>query len=371
LDPLISVVIPTYNRAHVLPASLDSALGQTYPRLEIVVVDDGSTDGTEAVVAPYRDRIVYVRQENRGLAEARNTGHAHASGEYVAWLDSDDVWNPEKLALQVAWLQRRPDHVLVASDFSAFDDAGFFEASHLASYYAGVPRRGGLSVLFPKRETLDLRQVAHLGGHAAGEVTVYSGEVYEQLVGGNFLHPPTVLLRREAVLRSGLLDKSYRRDVDYEYFLRVSRLGPVALVDRPLMRYRYSADQMSSDKHLEDIVRSRLIVLEGLKRRDPDLLRSRHFRRRLGASHLAVARTVAESRRSRAVVHWIQSLRWGHLDGNTARAFVKLALPTVIVQGLRHWPSLMTAFVRRFWIAALATQTDFLEVAGLLDATIG
>lgn len=106
---LVSVVIPTHNRARLLPEAIDSVLAQTYGNVEIIVVDDGSIDETPSALEPYRDRIVYLRQENRGRSAARNAGIAVSSGEYLAFLDSDDVFLPDKLTTQVGFLVEHPD----------------------------------------------------------------------------------------------------------------------------------------------------------------------------------------------------------------------------------------------------------------------
>src|SRR5689334_21473917 len=99
--PNVSVVIPTYNRAAFLPAAIDSALSQSYPPCEILVVDDGSTDHTADVVAAYRARVRLIAQSNQGTAAGRNAGVAASSGAYVAFLDSDDLWLPHKLERQM------------------------------------------------------------------------------------------------------------------------------------------------------------------------------------------------------------------------------------------------------------------------------
>ena len=110
--PTVSVIIPTYNRAHLLPRALESVLAQTFEDLEVLVVDDGSTDGTEAVVTGYDDRVRYLRQpQNAGVSAARNRGLREARGEFVAFLDSDDEWFPEKLARQVERFRELPDRV--------------------------------------------------------------------------------------------------------------------------------------------------------------------------------------------------------------------------------------------------------------------
>jgi glycosyltransferase involved in cell wall biosynthesis len=121
LNTRISVVIPTYNSAAYLPAAIDSAFNQTLPPFEIVVIDDGSIDNTVEVLKPYEVRIRYIFQENKGPAAARNRGIAEANGDLIAFLDSDDVWLPEKLELQVPVLTENPKIGLVHSDFFLLD----------------------------------------------------------------------------------------------------------------------------------------------------------------------------------------------------------------------------------------------------------
>lgn len=119
-DVRISVVIPTYNRAHLLRGCLESALGQTRPADEVVLVDDGSTDDTDAVAAEYGDRIVYIRQENAGPGAARNNGAAHASGDFIAFLDSDDSWAPWTLEYVAAAIsEHNPRLLLLTPDILA------------------------------------------------------------------------------------------------------------------------------------------------------------------------------------------------------------------------------------------------------------
>ena len=103
---MISVVLPSYNRAHILPRAIESILGKTYKDIELIIVDDGSSDNTAEVVGRFSDsRIVYVRQENAGACAARNNGIAHARGAYIAFQDSDDIWHQDKLEKQLATLQ--------------------------------------------------------------------------------------------------------------------------------------------------------------------------------------------------------------------------------------------------------------------------
>lgn len=119
--PTVSVIIPTYNRAHLVKEAIDSVLSQTYRDFEIIVVDDGSTDGTEQVLAPYKDKIIYIYQENQGGAVARNTGIKAARGKYIAFLDSDDLWFPQKLEKQVNVLNNQKEYAVVYSNLIVID----------------------------------------------------------------------------------------------------------------------------------------------------------------------------------------------------------------------------------------------------------
>jgi glycosyltransferase involved in cell wall biosynthesis len=124
---LVSVVLPTFNRAKQLARALDSVLAQTYGQFEVLVVDDGSTDETSGVIeGRYHDepRVVYLRQEHAGVAQARNTALERARGDVIAFLDSDDEWRPWKLAFQLECLQRTPEAGMVWTDMDAVDAAG-------------------------------------------------------------------------------------------------------------------------------------------------------------------------------------------------------------------------------------------------------
>src|SRR4051794_29928113 len=109
--PLVSVIIPTFNREDVIANAIGSALGQTYKNLEVIVIDDGSIDNTEFRLAYLRENIRYVKQNNQGPSAARNKGIQMARGEIVAFLDSDDLWSENKIARQVAVLQKAGEDV--------------------------------------------------------------------------------------------------------------------------------------------------------------------------------------------------------------------------------------------------------------------
>ena len=123
-DPVVSVVIPLYNARDVIRDTIESVFGQTYHDYEIVVIDDGSTDGSGEVLRAYGDRLRYIQQPNGGVAQARNRGIAASRGRYIALLDHDDLWEPEKLAKQVAILDARSEVGMVVTDVAHIDRTG-------------------------------------------------------------------------------------------------------------------------------------------------------------------------------------------------------------------------------------------------------
>lgn len=210
---LISVIIPTYNHAHFLSDAIQSALNQSYHALEIIVVDDGSTDHTRTVVESFGERVRYLWQENRGLAGARNTGITAARGEYIALLDADDFWEPTYLA-QV--------HGVLASQPT------------LGAVYAG------LQFVNSKGERLAQRCLE----------TVPSNQLYERLLDGEFFAPSAVLIRRACFTTVGLFDETLRASEDWDMWLRVAQVYGFAGLAAPLLNYRVHDHNMSADPAL-------------------------------------------------------------------------------------------------------------------------
>src|SRR5258706_11646315 len=122
--PRVSVIIPNYNYAHYLTQSLDSVLAQTYPEVEIIVVDDGSTDDSETILRSYGDRIRWIKQKNQGVSAARNLGVHETQGELVAFLDPDDLWLPAKLEWQVRRFLDDAELALVHCGVEVIDATG-------------------------------------------------------------------------------------------------------------------------------------------------------------------------------------------------------------------------------------------------------
>ena len=136
--PLVSVVIASYNAARTLPATLESVLAQSYANLEVIVVDDGSTDDTPALLARQFPRVSCIRKTNGGLPTARNCGCLAANGDFIALMDADDICHPDRISVQVAFMLARPDILLCSSEFSAFNAEGPIGETYARDYYLSL-----------------------------------------------------------------------------------------------------------------------------------------------------------------------------------------------------------------------------------------
>lgn len=213
---LVSCIVPVFNGEQFLGEALDSILAQTHPSLEIIAVDDGSTDGTAAVLAAYADRVRSIRQENAGGAAARNRGLDEARGEFIAFLDADDIWHPHKLALQLGQLNARP-----ALDVSL---------THIQNFW--MPELASEEAAFR-----DHRRGQPLPGYT----------------------PVTMLARRHMFERVGRFDARLRQAGSMDWFLRAFEAGAVIQVLPEVLVYRRLhasnisrlGHRQSHDEHLQ------------------------------------------------------------------------------------------------------------------------
>ena len=238
--PTISVIIPTYNNASVVKEAIQSVLEQTLSDYEIIVVDDGSTDNTREVVRSFSDkRIRYVYQENRGRSSARNHAIGLAQGEYVAFLDSDDLFMPTKLEKQVACMEKNPNVLL----------------SHTS--YIRV----------------------NAGGEYIEEVEsgTFSGKVYPEIIRGCPIATPTVMVQRNALGANMRFEESIRIGEDTILWTQLARKSIILGIDEPLAKVRIHGDNAAFDPRQQII--GLMNIIEYTIRRNPDL----HFltRRRL------------------------------------------------------------------------------------------
>jgi glycosyltransferase involved in cell wall biosynthesis len=238
-NPLVSVVVPTYNRADLLKRAVDSVLSQSYENFELLVVDDGSTDDTAALVAGLDDpRLRYLRQpRNMGVAAARNRGMREARGSLVAFLDSDDLWAPEKLKRQVELIRRRPSKV------------GLFYT--------------GLTVLDDEDRSTDWIPTAR-------------GDVWRAMLHDNVVHYGTssTIIRREVIETIGYFDEKLPANEDYDYWTRLARFFEIDFVPAPLMTYNAKtageADERRSRNFIANMTARKMYV----QRHGDDALRA-------------------------------------------------------------------------------------------------
>ena len=284
---LVSVVIPTHNRAHIIARAIESAISQTYARLQIVVADDGSTDNTRTLAESYGDRVTYVRQPNAGVSAARNFGLRQTRGEYIAFLDSDDSWLPWKIEAQVAALQRHSRAGVVWTDMQSVDDAGrVINARHLRLMYSAY---GDVDI----EKTLSrMETLGALSTRAPREFAsdvVREGDASSAILLGNLIHTSTVLFRRSYCEQTGGFDESFARTgEDYEFYIRLCSAGRVVFIDAPSTIYRVGApDQLTRPSMMLEIASNNLRAIEKwMPRVAPHgALSSRVVRRRFAESY--------------------------------------------------------------------------------------
>ena len=209
MAPLVSVIIPTYNRADLVRQALASVKAQTYRDFEIVVVDDGGTDGTYEVLSADRELRVLRHPDRRGVSAARNLGVAEARGEWLAFLDSDDLWLPDKLARQISWLESQPELLICQTDETWV--------------------RRGVRVNKPAAH----RKVA--------------GRIFLPSLARCMISPSAVILNRRLLQDHGAFDATLPAAEDYDLWLRLTWRYEVGLVDEPLVIKRGGhPDQLSA-----------------------------------------------------------------------------------------------------------------------------
>jgi glycosyltransferase involved in cell wall biosynthesis len=263
---LVSVIIPTYNRAYCVGRAIDSALGQTHTDMEVVVVDDGSTDDTRDMIKSRygaEPRVVYHHQANKGIAGARNAGLARASGDYIALLDSDDEWRDWKIELQLACMRAHPEVGMTWTDMVAIDpDGKVLSPSFLRQMYSAYGWFPTSESLFSGAHALDA--ISPLAKQVAPGRKFFHGDIGWQILMGNLVHTSTVLLTRERALAV----KEFREDLrhageDYEFHLRTCRLGPVGYLDVPSIEYRRGrSDQATVSSNSIHMAQNFLKVIE-------------------------------------------------------------------------------------------------------------
>ncbi len=210
----ISVIIPTYNRAALIERAVQSVLDQGYPELEVIIVDDCSSDNTEAVVTAMNDpRVKFIKHtENRGANAARNTGIKAASGDYIAFQDSDDEWMPGKLARQIEAFREAPADTGVV--YTAFWRIESKEKTYTP----------------------------------AKDVLTTNGDLLEELLKRNFITTQSILVKKACLEEVGLFDETMPRLQDWELLLRLAKRYPFRFIDAPLVNVYHTPGNITSNQ---------------------------------------------------------------------------------------------------------------------------
>ena len=275
MAPKASVIIPTYNRAHLISQAIDSVLQQTFSDFEIIVVDDGSTDDTEVVVKAYGDRVRYVWTPNGGIGHARNVGMEHARGRYFTFLDSDDLLYPYALELQTRLLERFPAVSMVCAEMTGFDDHGFLERYHLKNYHRSSFRDPSVTFAAIFESSMPLPDACAVPEDllredpSVLERRVYYGNIFDSYLLRIVLCQNTAMLRREVVAEIGPRNEHIYNYEELDYLLRLSRNHDILFADVPTYKLRYHDGQISTEARSDGMfiwIRKQRALLHVIKR---------------------------------------------------------------------------------------------------------
>lgn len=272
---LVSVVVPTYNRASLLKQAIDSVLEQTYTTWELLIIDDGSTDDTREIIAKYESdaRIKYFVQRNRGQAAARNVGIDKARGEFIAFLDSDNRWITDKLEQQINYLTRHPEVDVVYGDIEEIDLDG--------------------SVLGP-----------------GPGMSRHSGWVWRPLLIDNFVNFNTSIVRSRKLREVGAMDESVRRGDDYDLWLRLSTVARFHFMPGVVAQYRVAGDRISDNVAAR--FDSNIAAVQRFFDRNPDLLTASERKRITARIRARFARAFATQREPAQALRMAAMAVWSY-----------------------------------------------------------
>ncbi|ODS34733.1 MAG: glycosyltransferase family 2 [Candidatus Scalindua rubra] len=239
--PTVSVIIHTYNNEKFIVETVESVLKQTYNDYEIIVVDDGSEDGTRDALLPYMHKIRYHYKENGGIASAKNAGISLSKAEFIAFLDHDDLWIPNKLKIQMEYFNKSPQVGLVYAKYTSF------------------------------RNNKKLRTKPEKG---------YSGWIFAKLISKSFIQTSTVMVKRDCLNVVGPFDESFALADEYDMFLRIAKRFQCGFIDKGLTKYRIHDTNASKNDLLFDKENLRVFkkvynVYTGLDEKEKKILKKR------------------------------------------------------------------------------------------------
>lgn len=285
---LVSVILPTYNCARFLQESVGSVLSQTYHLYEIIVVDDGSTDNTREVLQPFIQRIRYLHlEQNKGLPTARNTGIQSARGAYIAFIDADDLWLPEKLETDIECFAQHPDTSMVYSKHLNIDEKG--------KEFDGATQK-----------------------------RLPSGRIFLQLFSEqNFIISSSVVVRKEVFETTGLFDERLFNCQDWDMWLRIAFSFQAAGINKPLVKYRHNPHSLS--KNRENVLKYQKQVIDKTYTAFKDTvggISEKLYHRRLASQYAKAGRYYVRTGNKRlARENFRMSLKYDPLNLRTLRYY--------------------------------------------------
>ena len=220
--PLVSVVLPTFNRAWALKDAVESVLSQDYPNIELIIIDDGSKDNTQELLEIYKSQSIILKQKNTGVAAARNVGIKKSRGEFIALLDSDDAWNKRKISCQVEFFKHHPEALICQTE----------------EIWIRKSKRVNPKVKHKKK----------------------SGMIFEPSLDLCLVSPSAVMMKRQLFDLKGYFNEEFTVCEDYDLWLRVSATLPVFLIDKPYTIKRGGHKDQLSSFHSQDKFRIRSLL---------------------------------------------------------------------------------------------------------------
>ena len=252
-NPLVTVIIPAFNCANFIGKAIESVLGQTHENLELIVVDDGSTDNTAENVLKYEDKVKYIHQDNGGVSKARNTGIKQSNGSYIAFLDADDAWEKDKLEIQMYYFHKHNDVGFIFSSFrpikknQILENMAYEDAFNIFREYK-----------YTIKNIFEFRSSSVQGNK---NVDFYWGNIHKYLFLGNFILPSSVIFKKDSLKPVGLLNEKYRVAEETEFFLRYSKHNRMGFINHPLLFYEMpDPGNLSGKKNTEKLIRNALKI---------------------------------------------------------------------------------------------------------------
>lgn len=301
--PQVSVIVPAYSVADYIAEALDSIFKQTFKDYEVIVVNDGSpdTERLEKVLEPYRDRILYIVQKNKGLSGARNTAIRAATGKYIAFLDADDIWEPDYLAVQLGFLEQRPQMVAVSCNALMFGDKTYGGRKFMDAF----PSRGPVN--------------------------------FESLVTRKCNLFVSITARRDVVEQAGLFDEALRSCEDYDLWLRLAAAGQaIGYHDKVLVRYRRRESSLSADPVW--MAESNLKVLDKMQRafapesREWKLLEQQRKRKIAEVNYWSGRKAVANGNTTAALDYFKKACKFFQRPGLWILIFTLRVMPSLVLR---------------------------------------